>query len=539
MIKNRNLVVLSEIIALEGFLLLLCGVVLYFSSPLTLGLPVTNDSGIFLYFGRRILAGDLPFRDLWDHKPPLVFYINALGLWIGSGSTRGVWLLEYLALAASGLLGFQLLRKYYRFLPSALAMIGVLGSLVFLLEGGNLTEEFALPFQFGALYLFGISGRANGMGQPRKGVDAWALGIGALLSLAFSLKQTMIGTGVALFLYLGLQMVFGKEKALWRFFLWSALGFSAVQAAWVGYFAAKGALLDYWSVAFVYNFLYSADADATRRLTMLQDLAQFLRSTSGFFTAALLAWLGGAAVFAAGWLRGKRPRTDRPALRFPLAVALIDVPLELALISTSGYNFRHYFMPLLPGFAVLAAWGLDALWTVAQPTLQKRPWRVLVASVGVGVVLALFCWTSVPQFIKLTQQSPDMRLIVTVRYIKDHTQPDETVLLWGTKVNINFLANRTAPTRYAHQKALFRAGYASRTLSDEFLRDLQNHPPALIINTRQNTFPVFSGGPNGPCRPLQQPIPDGMNAVYDYICGHYRLETVLTSEAWEVYRYQK
>ena len=36
------------------------------------------DSGIFIYCGSRALAGDVPYIDFWDHKGPLIFYINAL-----------------------------------------------------------------------------------------------------------------------------------------------------------------------------------------------------------------------------------------------------------------------------------------------------------------------------------------------------------------------------------------------------------------------------------------------------------------------------
>ena len=517
--------------------LLLSGMVLYLASPFQRGLTITNDSGIFLYFGRRILAGDLPFRDLWDHKPPLVFYLNALGLWLGNGSTDGVWLLEYLALAASGLLGLALLRRFYRPLPAALAVTGALGSLVFLLEGGNLTEEFALPFQFGALYLFSRSAAGVGAGHPRRGVDPYALGVGVLLGLAFSLKQTMIGVGAALFVYLLARWIIQKETGLWRFGLWAALGFAVVQAGWVAYFAARGALGDYWGVAFRYNFLYSAGSDLSHRLNMLRDLANFLLNTSGFFTFALLSWAAGVVALTAGWMRGRRG-APQPVVGFPLVVALIDLPLELALISTSGYNFRHYFMPLLPCFAILAAWSLDALWSAARRRIAARGHGRLAGAAGALAAAALFFGASIPQSAVLAKQRPDLRLLVTTRYIKDHTAPEDFVLLWGTKVNINFLANRAAPTRYAHQKPLFQPGYAGRAVSEEFLRDLQTRPPALIINTRQKTFPVFAGGPNGPCRPDVLPIPEGMDAVYEHICANYRLETTLTGEGWDVYRYQ-
>src|SRR5215470_11276925 len=65
-----------------------------------------RDSGVFLYAGSRILAGQVPYRDVWDHKGPLIYYIDALGLLIGHGSRWGVWLLEVGALGAGAGLAY-------------------------------------------------------------------------------------------------------------------------------------------------------------------------------------------------------------------------------------------------------------------------------------------------------------------------------------------------------------------------------------------------------------------------------------------------
>jgi hypothetical protein len=53
-----------------------------------------RDSGVFLYAGWRITEGDIPYRDIWDHKPPVIFYINALGLSLTKGSRWGYGLLN-------------------------------------------------------------------------------------------------------------------------------------------------------------------------------------------------------------------------------------------------------------------------------------------------------------------------------------------------------------------------------------------------------------------------------------------------------------
>ena len=44
-----------------------------------------RDSGVFIYTGKQVLDGKIPYLDVWDHKGPLLYYINAFGLLLGRG----------------------------------------------------------------------------------------------------------------------------------------------------------------------------------------------------------------------------------------------------------------------------------------------------------------------------------------------------------------------------------------------------------------------------------------------------------------------
>ena len=109
------------------------------------------DYSIFEYFGQRMREGQLPYRDIYDHKPPLIFFLNYWGLVLGSGSRWGIWALQLAAVSVAGLIGFLGLRPIFGLYPAWLASAGFLVNLIFVHEGGNLTEEYALPFQFAAI----------------------------------------------------------------------------------------------------------------------------------------------------------------------------------------------------------------------------------------------------------------------------------------------------------------------------------------------------------------------------------------------------
>lgn len=70
-----------------------------------------EDAGVFLYAAQVLLDGDLPYRDVWDHKPPLIYVLDALGLLLGGGSPLGVWALQALAYAAAAILGQRTLAR--------------------------------------------------------------------------------------------------------------------------------------------------------------------------------------------------------------------------------------------------------------------------------------------------------------------------------------------------------------------------------------------------------------------------------------------
>jgi hypothetical protein len=122
------------------------------------GRDVAEDSGVFFYAAQRLLDGGAPYRDIWDHKPPGVYFVDAIGIAI-AGQT-GVWLVQLAFLIAAALIGYRALGREF---GAAAALVGSLAWLValprlFLSDAAqtSFVEFFALPLQFGVLLLFGV-----------------------------------------------------------------------------------------------------------------------------------------------------------------------------------------------------------------------------------------------------------------------------------------------------------------------------------------------------------------------------------------------
>jgi hypothetical protein len=84
-------------------------------------------------------------------------------------------------------------------------------------------------------------------------------------------------------------------------------------------------------------------------------------------------------------------------------------------------------------------------------------------------------------YIELSQPYNIEDEMSVVHYIDQHTQPLDTVLMWGQETAYNFMAMRASPTRFAYQTNLIK--YADRNYTTEFMNDILNKKPKLIIIT--------------------------------------------------------
>ncbi len=103
---------------------------------------------MFAYIGWRLLHGEMPYVQVWDHKPPVIFLIDALGLALGGGSWWGIWALELVFTGLAAAFCLRILRRAFGDAPAYVGVALFLLTLRILLYGGNFTEEYALPLQF-------------------------------------------------------------------------------------------------------------------------------------------------------------------------------------------------------------------------------------------------------------------------------------------------------------------------------------------------------------------------------------------------------
>jgi hypothetical protein len=489
----------------------LCGVLIVMLPISPLIMPtLKRDSGVFFYIGWRILHGELPYRDIWDHKPPLIFYLNALGLGVSNNSLWGVWLIECLLLFLAAFIGFQLIRKAWGSLPAVFSLFFWLFTLTFLITGGNLTEEYALSLQFAALLLITNADKPN--------FRNWQVFlIGLLGAIAFFTKQTTVGIWMAILIYLTLQRLTTSQVKRWlREVFIIFCGAAPIFIGIVISFGSQGALPQLWSAAFKYNLIYSSSADMLAKLKYIaaSGLTTLAQIHTGIFYFAIIGYFAGIILIF----------YKRTVIGYWLAlliIGLLDLPIELILVGLSGRNYAHYYITLLPVLTVFVGfmfWMLQSQLSTWGVPNQAR----FILMFG---IVGLIIWSSFSAYhlsvvVEAREQDPFI-----ISYIDSSTSPNDYVLLWGAESSYNYLAQRRSPTRFVYQYPLYQIDYTNEQLIEEFLEGVIQNRPKLIIDTQNVMTPMYDF-------PIQTPT---INADIAYLKSHYR--PVDNLGAWKVYSY--
>ena len=142
---NINAMLLTWIRHRAPYLLLLLLSLLFvtfYSVTTSFLYPISDyymDSYVFQAFGKLCSQGAVPYLDLFDHKGPIIFYINTLG-YLLCGTKMGVFLLQVISLSLALSIGYRQLRSYFEAPLSFFLILIWLISLTYTYEGGNLVE---------------------------------------------------------------------------------------------------------------------------------------------------------------------------------------------------------------------------------------------------------------------------------------------------------------------------------------------------------------------------------------------------------------
>lgn len=410
------------------------------------------DEMVFLYVGDAMRRGLMPYRDVFDHKGPLLYVVNWLGLSISGGETWGVWLIEGALLVVGCLMLMRWGRRIVGTPCGGLAVLPYLAFVFNCIHGGNITETYALFFVTVPLV-------CNLAPLPT------GLCLAGLLMTKFTLAVPL---GVA-FLVLNFRM----EKIL-KCAGWCALGITPL----VGWMWWQGILGDFWNAYVVFNVDYGRFR-AGGPLKMMFRVTPFVALCLAVTTWKALRMIN-AMMKAKCGAGGAFPENVRVrawvASGVYVAVGLI---LTIAIRAANPY----YYMPLWPGCFLALALGMSRLGECSRTAFRA------VCAAGFLMLSYLACSSvvHVSECVRAIVRDHSMReakrLFHRVDYrevkpFKATIDDPESVTVLGNRCAIYRVLGVHTPWRYPYQVPI---ALASEAVGHDVERELARRSSRHLV----------------------------------------------------------
>ncbi|MBL8877659.1 MAG: glycosyltransferase family 39 protein [Phycisphaerales bacterium] len=321
------------------------------------------DDQMFAYYGWRIAHGGTVYLDVWDNKPPGIYWINALGFLI-TDSYMGIALLCAAALVIAHICFYIIASSVY--FPAAAAVTTALASFYITharYQGGsNRTETFLVPCELLAVALY-----VRGFARDRN----WKwLVAGLCCGAAVLFKQVGVAALGAMGLHLIWLMIVRSipfRTGVRRGLLILA-GFGATISIATAYLASEGALAEAWFAAVTFNQSYFnvGDSGLTNRLVNRWKLGHEMYPILILPTLMAIATLIHASLWAL------RPHLKPAEIEQPVIDYKPIVPHYLILFglwtligfygaTVSPHAFRHYIIPFIPPLVLFSGYIVNLL----------------------------------------------------------------------------------------------------------------------------------------------------------------------------------
>lgn len=337
-------------------------------SPLTNRIP-TTDSSVFITVAHNVLDGKILYKDVFDHKGPVLYLINVIGLIIGNGSTNGIWFIELITLFVSGIFVYKLSKLFFKdniilstFISCLYFLVMHLSSVI---EFGNNTEEYSLLFIMISLYYFVKYLLSKEIKHDKKIM----LVHGILCACTMLLRVNNISIWLSIAVVIIVRLLYNREyKNLLYNLIFGILGILIIFVPFIIYFAVNSALPDFVYSVFSFNFQYS---DVTLR-EKIHAIIELVLKTNVLY----IALCGISLKFF----------LDKDNQKISISTfAMIFIIFSSVLAGYSGRIYLHYATTIIPSLVL----GIILFINVLYNLIDKNVFNILVFSVCIVYLLPI------------------------------------------------------------------------------------------------------------------------------------------------------
>jgi len=507
--------------------------------------PLGRDQATYCEIARGLLQGRILYPDLWDIKPPGIYYIYAVIVKLFGPVMWSVGVVDVVWLLAISLCIFHFARRYVGVPAAAIAVVlNAMWHCSWGYVNAAQAETFIVLLVFLAYFILTSAQREN-----RRGNFAAGLICGAAFWVKYN-AATFFPI-LAFLPYLDFSRMDEHPLRLRLEIPWSRwIGRTAVFFA--GFLLMVAAVLIYfWGVG-------GWPALQEDHFAVLPDygfmLVHRMRHYPVFALTMIRLHLGvwPVAAFAAAVVIAWRQRE----MRFIAPVAMMAAAGFACTASQprfSSYSFEtaYPFFAMLWGYVIVKLYeGFVSL----RGFFVRRRWRVanlllwLVAAEVVYYPLPGYCFQISEEYKELAgwmhdphgsyQQYPfqlyheklhDQMAIID--YLQKNSAPGDGVYVLGTAALINFLTERPNPSRFVTDHAIISPWGPERWRQD-LVAELNRTPPRFIVVERHDAIPIVTLTYDDSEQWLKKYPP-----LASFVGSHY--ESVKNLYDFEVYRHME
>ena len=410
--RSKQRLIFPGCVLIAAILLLVCTK----SSPLY---PLNDwvDCNIYFTIGKGLMNGRVPYLDLYDQKGPFVYLLYGLAALLSPDSFLGVYVLEALSFGAFLYLAYRTVALYCdRYAALTLPLLGALILSAMSVSHGGSLEEFCLP-----VFAYGLY---SALAYYKRDDPARRIRMRTVLLNGFLAGLLLFSKFTLLAFYFAFMAVLFLSQCLrgdWRYGLLCCAAFVCAMLGagvpWVIYFAAHGALREFYYYYFYTNIFGYATLESP---TLLQLLFTIIKATA----ATLLRNAQYSVLIALGLgfvLFGKKSGLPTVGKLAVLAMFLL-LPCGLYL---GGQSYRYYGLTLA-AFAPLGCVPPTLFLNERlAPRLQGRvrPYALTAALTLLGVGFSLLVSSNVYLLGVPKSETPQGRFAAVMEREKEGGQP--------------------------------------------------------------------------------------------------------------------
>lgn len=473
------------------------------------------DAYLFAYYGKRLLAGQRLYTDLWDNKPPGIFWADAVGLWLTGGRYLGIIIVCSLASIGSCVAFFLTARRLCG-VPAA--AIGVVMAAVYVFQhdyhvGSNRPSTLFVFFELAAMAFYVHGFNASGVRRPR----LFAVGV-CIAASVFSQQTAFSSLGAICVHQLVLTLARRQSRGdAMRHLAAVAAGMAGVTALVCGVLLVTSDFRNAWFGIVSSNVGYFARPGKSELLPEFFRWDVHLDILGLPLVLAAASVVHGLAALKIG-RSSEREATDGGHPGIPMTLALVSawfpIALYTALIGPSR-RMTYFAVALAP--LILLATHAVCLWFRTLSRIERPRITNIIAVVWLVFMMipaVVFQWRSAQiAFFRRFDDRAAIRGFETAGVVRRHTQPDESIYMLGYLPPVYWYADRPLAQRYLVSTLIDQWMERAQPHLDEVIADLQRDPPKVLVIGRDEM--KFIEHP-----PVDHPVRYG--DLPSWIRSHYR-----------------